>query len=111
VNAQEQPSITISGVHLQLLFGIKDDQLQLQVTPVIIGNEEVHLLEFTSSNNGTEIPEDSRSNDLWFQHIAIVVNNMDEAYKRVHKEKVEHVSTAPQKLPEYIPAAAGISAS
>jgi len=56
------------------------------------------------------IPHDSRSNDLWFQHIAIVVEDMEETYDQVHANKVEHVSTAPQTLPDYIPAAAGISA-
>jgi hypothetical protein len=30
---------------------------------------------------GRPIPADSRSNDVWFQHIAIIVSDMDKAYK------------------------------
>ena len=35
---------------------------------------------------------------------------MDKAYKHLREHKVRHASTAPQKLPEYIKAAAGIEA-
>ncbi len=52
----------------------------------------------------------SRSNDLWFQHIAIVVSDMDRAYQKLCQFDVTSISTAPQKLPDYIEAAAGIEA-
>ena len=95
---------------MQNLFGVRDASLKLQCASVQIGDNEVRLLDFDASHEGRKIPHDSRSNDLWFQHIAIVVEDMDEAYDQVHKNKVTHVSTAPQTLPDYIPAAAGISA-
>ena len=55
-------------------------------------------------------PADSRSNDLWFQHIAIVVRDMDAAYARLEEAHVAHVSTAPQTLPAWNTSAANIRA-
>ncbi len=74
-----------------------------------LGNEEIELTDYLTSG-GRSIPEDSKSNDLWFQHIAIVVSNMDSAYARLRKHHVIHVSTAPQTLPRTIPAAYGVKA-
>ena len=111
VDAEVKYTKEISGKALQRLFGIREDHdLSLQLTSVAIGSNEVRLLEFDSDLPARVIPFDSKSNDLWFQHIAIVVDDMPAAYEQVHANKVEHVSTAPQTLPEYIPAAAGISA-
>ena len=111
VDAEVSYTKKISGKALQRLFGIREDHdLSLQLTSVAIGSNEVRLLEFDSDLPAREIPFDSKSNDLWFQHIAIVVEDMPAAYEQVHANKVEHVSTAPQTLPDYIPAAAGISA-
>ena len=59
---------------------------------------------------GRAIPADSRSNDAWFQHIAIVVRDIDEAYAHLRRNRVRHASSGPQTLPRTIPAAAGISA-
>ena len=109
VGAKLDRTTTISGDALQKLFGIQDDQLSLKVSYVKIGNESVQLLEFDSKMQGKIIPQDSRSNDLWFQHIAIVVKNMNKAYEHAYKNKIEHVSTFPQVLPDYIPAAAAVS--
>ncbi|MBW6481298.1 MAG: VOC family protein, partial [Bacteroidales bacterium] len=72
-------------------------------------DEFIFLQEF-KDHTGRPVPLDSRSYDLWFQHIAIVVTNMDKAYEILKDNRVKHVSTAPQKLPDYIPAAAGIEA-
>ena len=111
VDAEVKYTKEISGKALQRLFGIREDHdLSLQLTSVAIGSNEVRLLEFDSDLPARVIPFDSKSNDLWFQHIAIVVDDMPAAYEQVHANKVEHVSTAPQTLPDYIPAAAGISA-
>ena len=110
VDAKVSYTKEISGNSLQRLFGLKDQGLSVKLTSVAIGTNEVRLLEFDSDLPSRNIPFDSKSNDLWFQHIAIVVDDMPAAYKQVHANKVEHVSTAPQTLPDYIPAAAGISA-
>ena len=59
---------------------------------------------------GRTVPADSRSNDLWFQHIAIIVGDMDRAYALLRQNKVEHASSAPQLLPGWNKNAAGIRA-
>ena len=59
---------------------------------------------------GRPAPADSRSNDRWFQHVAIIVSDMDRAYARLRQFKVQHASTGPQLLPKTIPNAAGIRA-
>jgi catechol 2,3-dioxygenase-like lactoylglutathione lyase family enzyme len=47
-----------------------------------LGHERIELLEFTDSA-GRPYPPDSTSTDIWFQHMAIVVNDMRHAYERV----------------------------
>jgi catechol 2,3-dioxygenase-like lactoylglutathione lyase family enzyme len=47
-----------------------------------LGREQIELLEFTDSM-GHPYPMDSTSTDLWFQHMAIVVNDMKDAYQRI----------------------------
>ncbi len=89
---------------LQGVFGTRMRVVQMQM-----GGEVIELTEYLTPR-GEPIPVDSRSNDLWFQHIAIVVSDMESAYQRLRRFDVQHVSTAPQELPESIPAAAGIEA-
>jgi catechol 2,3-dioxygenase-like lactoylglutathione lyase family enzyme len=100
----------LEGDGLQQLFGIPDSTLRLKAVQMQLGGESIELLEFESGREGRPVPEDSRSNDLWFQHIAVVVSDMEAAYRRLREHKVQYVSTAPQLLPDYLPAAAGISA-
>jgi catechol 2,3-dioxygenase-like lactoylglutathione lyase family enzyme len=89
---------------LKGLFGIHYKKVRLR-----LGDEEIELTDYLTSG-GRSIPEDSKSNDLWFQHIAIVVSNMDSAYAQLRKYNVVHVSTRPQTLPETIAPAAGVKA-
>jgi glycerol uptake facilitator-like aquaporin/catechol 2,3-dioxygenase-like lactoylglutathione lyase family enzyme len=86
------------------LFGINVRTARLQ-----LGEEIIELTDYLTTG-GRSIPEDQKSNDLFFQHIAIVVSDMDKAYAHLRKYNVEHVSTAPQTLPKSIPAAEGIKA-
>jgi len=86
------------------LFGIHTRVARLQ-----LGDEFIELTDYLTTG-GHGIPEDAKSNDLIFQHIAIVVSDMDKAYGQLRKCNVEHVSTAPQTLPKSIPGAAGIRA-
>jgi len=86
------------------VFGARVRTVRLQ-----LGNETIALTEFISPA-GRPIPVDSRSNDLWFQHLAIVVRDMTAAYERLRSHNVPFISSAPQTLPESIPEAAGISA-
>jgi catechol 2,3-dioxygenase-like lactoylglutathione lyase family enzyme len=90
--------------HLEGVFG-----LRMRVVRMRLGDEFIELTEYLAPK-GRPIPADSRSNDRWFQHIAIIVSDMDKAYARLRQNKVEHASSGPQRLPEWNKNAAGISA-
>lgn len=89
---------------LENVFG-----LHIRVVRMQLGDEFIELTDYLTTG-GRTIPEDQHSNDLSFQHIAIVVSDMDKAYQQLRKFNVEHVSTSPQTLPKSIPGAGGIKA-
>ena len=89
---------------LQGLFG-----LRMRVARMKLGNETVELTQYLAPE-GRPIPADWRSNDHAFQHIAIVVSDMDKAYQQLRAHKVRHASTGPQTIPPSNKAAAGIRA-
>ena len=90
--------------HLEGVFGARARVVRMQ-----LGSEYLDLAQYLAPP-GRPIPVDSRSNDRSFQHIAIVVRDMDKAFAKVRALKAQFVSTAPQTLPPSIPAAAGIQA-
>ncbi len=99
--------VEVLGREVELLQGVFG--ARMRVVRMQLGGEVIELTQYLTPQ-GRSIPVDSRSNDLWFQHIAIVVSDMDAAYQRLRQFNVQHVSTAPQRLPAYITAAAGIEA-
>jgi catechol 2,3-dioxygenase-like lactoylglutathione lyase family enzyme len=109
---QVLPFENISDAHLQ-----GEEFEKLHATPraharratLRLGDETITLTEFVAPK-GRPIPADSRSFDRWFQHIAIVVRDMDAAYARLQQHGVAYVSTAPQTLPAWNPNAGGIKA-
>ena len=66
-----------------------------------LGRERIELLEFTDSA-GRPYPPDSTSTDLWFQHMAIVVSDMTDAYQRVMgNRRLRPISrNGPVRLPD-----------
>src|SRR5262245_16566083 len=90
--------------HLEGVFGAR-----MRIARMQLGNEYVDLIQYLAPP-GRPIPADSHSNDLWFQHIAIVVRDMDQAFEKLRALKVQFVSTGPQTLPASIKPAAGIKA-
>jgi catechol 2,3-dioxygenase-like lactoylglutathione lyase family enzyme len=74
-----------------------------------LDDEAIELTQYLVPR-GRPMPQDSRSNDQWFQHIAIIVRDMDQAYARLRQFKVEHASSGPQRLPDWNKAAGGIQA-
>lgn len=66
-----------------------------------LGRERIELLEFKDTA-GRRYPSDSTSTDLWFQHLAIVVNDMTHAYERVvANRRFRPISRAgPVRLPD-----------
>ena len=101
---------SLSGKEFNRLVGIKNEKLSVKVVQLQLGDELVELQEFDNEGEADQIPLDSKSNDLWFQHMAIVVSDMEKAYEKLKEYGVTHVSTAPQTLPDYIPEAAGVKA-
>jgi catechol 2,3-dioxygenase-like lactoylglutathione lyase family enzyme len=74
-----------------------------------LGDEKIELVEYLAPK-GRPVPADSRGNDRWFQHIAIIVNDMDKAYAWLRQNKVQHASSGPQRLPDWNKNASGIQA-
>lgn len=93
-----------------LLYKLPNNEAVVKMARLGLGEQTFVLQEFPKAIRQNVIPADSRSNDLWFQHIAIVVSDMDKAYDILRENRVTHVSTSPQTLPDYITAAAGIKA-
>jgi len=106
---QESDRFSLDRKTAAALYGSGVNSTSVNMVKLELGNEHIYLQEFEELE-GRAIPADSKSNDLWFQHIAIVVSDMEEAYAGLRNQGVTHVSTFPQTLPETIPAAAGIKA-
>jgi catechol 2,3-dioxygenase-like lactoylglutathione lyase family enzyme len=87
---------------------VEANDAPLRVVRMQLGDESIELVQFKSK--GRPVPPDSRSNDRWFQHIAITVSDMDRAYAVLRANHVEPVSVAPQRLPNRNKNAAGIRA-
>jgi len=81
----------------------------VRVATLELGSESIELIEYRTPR-GRPVPPDSRSNDQWFQHLAIVVSDMEAASARLMQYHVQQISTAPQTLPEWNKNAAGIKA-
>jgi catechol 2,3-dioxygenase-like lactoylglutathione lyase family enzyme len=97
----------VYGEPYERLFGVFG--LRLRSARLRLGDERIELMQFMTPR-GRPVPSDSRSNDRWFQHIAIVVSDMRGAYEHLRKHRVEHASTGPQRLPDWNPNAGGIEA-
>jgi len=95
------------GEEVEHLFGVFGAHVRL--VEMKLGDESIQLAQFVAPR-GRPIPVDSKSNDLWFQHIAIIVSDMDRAYAILRQNKVEYASSAPQRLPDWNKNAGGIRA-
>jgi len=97
----------LAGDEVEHLFGVFGTRVRL--VRMKLGDEAIELVQFLAPR-GRPIPVDSRSNDVWFQHIAIIVSDMDRAYALLRQNKVEHASSGPQRLPDWNKNAGGIKA-
>lgn len=107
LNFRKVSDVEVSGTAYEQLEGVRG--ARMRVVQMQLGNEVIELTDYLTPE-GRPIPLDSHSNDHWFQHIAIVVSDMDAAYQRLRAAKVQFVSNMPQILPDYLTAAAGIKA-
>ncbi|MEH2424989.1 MAG: VOC family protein [Nostoc sp.] len=99
--------ITVEGQDysdLQDVTGAK-----IRIVTLRLGNELIELMEYLNIK-GKPIPSDSQSNDLWFQHLAIVVSDLDRAYAQVRSFPIQPISIAPQTIPPDNEASAGVRA-
>ncbi len=86
------------------------DTAVARIATLRLGDEAIELTQYESPP-GRAFPPDTRSNDRWFQHIAIIVSDMDRAYARLSEHNVRAASRGgPQRLPDWNKNAAGIRA-
>jgi catechol 2,3-dioxygenase-like lactoylglutathione lyase family enzyme len=89
---------------------------EVRMAKLSLGQEVLELWSFENNKEASNkqiaaqtIPPDSQSNDLWFQHICIVVTNLNQAFE-MGTNKAKQISTSPQILPSWNQAAANIKA-
>jgi catechol 2,3-dioxygenase-like lactoylglutathione lyase family enzyme len=89
---------------LEGVFGAHVRSARLQ-----LGSEAIVLTQYLAPR-GRPLPADMRSNDRAFQHVAIVVSDMDRAYRHLREHGIRHISNEPQTLPAWNKKAGGIKA-
>ncbi len=82
----------------------------LRIVHLKLGEQIVELTQYVSPPDGRPIPVPSRSNDVWFEHMAIVVSDMAKAYEVLQRHQVRQISPEPQTIPPSNVPAAGIKA-
>lgn len=107
LNFHEVAEAEISGEAYEHLEGLAS--AHARVLRLQLGDEFIELTQYRTPA-GRAIPSDARSNDQSFQHIAIIVSDMDRAYALLRRNNVEAVSSGPQRLPDWNKNAAGIRA-
>jgi catechol 2,3-dioxygenase-like lactoylglutathione lyase family enzyme len=99
--------VEVSGRPFELLSGVFG--ARARVVRLALGDEQLELTEYQAPR-GRPFPPDMRPNDRGFQHVAMIVRDMERAYARLRKAGIEHGSTGPQRLPDWNPNAGGIKA-
>ncbi len=97
----------VSGEAYEHLYGVFG--LRLRIVTLKLGDERLQLEQFIAPQ-GRPFPVDSHSNDGWFQHMAIIVSDMDRAFAWLREHNATFASSGPQVLPQSNKQAAGISA-
>ncbi len=81
--------------HLEGVFGLRSKTARMR-----LWDEFIELTEYLAPK-GRPAPIDVHSNDRSFQHIAIIVSDMDWAYGILRKHHIQHASSGPQRLPDW----------
>jgi catechol 2,3-dioxygenase-like lactoylglutathione lyase family enzyme len=100
--------IEVDGPEYDQLYGCFG--VRARVVRMRLGGQQIELTQFISPPDLRPIPVPSYSHDLWFQHFAIVVRDMDVAWAQLRKHHVRQISPRPQTIPTSNLAAAGIKA-
>ncbi|MBW4597990.1 MAG: VOC family protein, partial [Brasilonema angustatum HA4187-MV1] len=99
--------ITVAGQNYSELEDV--ETATIRIITLKLGDELIELMEYLNVE-GKLIPSDSQSNDLWFQHFAITVSNMDRAYAHLRSFPIKPISVEPQTIPPDNEASAGVRA-
>lgn len=97
----------VTGEAYDTLSGVLASNMR--IVHLRLGEQTVELTEHLSQK-GRPIPVPWRANNHWFQHVAIVVSDMEKAYEQLCRHRVGQISIEPQTIPESNVAAAGIKA-
>jgi catechol 2,3-dioxygenase-like lactoylglutathione lyase family enzyme len=100
--------VEVAGPEYDQLWGIFG--VRARVVRMQLGEQQLELIEFLSPPDVRPVPVPSYSNDLWFQHFAIVVRDMEEAWAQLQKHHIRQISPRPQTIPISNRDAAGIKA-
>jgi catechol 2,3-dioxygenase-like lactoylglutathione lyase family enzyme len=96
-----------AGEAIERRFGLFP--CRVRAATLAIGSERFELEQFLAPAGRARAATGS-ADDPDFLHLAIVVRDMDGAYARLRAAGVESISSAPQRLPDWNVAAAGIRA-
>src|SRR4051812_41909917 len=99
--------VELAGREFELLVGVFG--ARARTVTLQLGRERLTLTEFLAPR-GRSIPSDFRPNDIAFQHMAIIVSDMAQAYARLRSHGVAYGSSGPQRLPEWNKNVGGIEA-
>ena len=99
--------ITVEGQNYSDLEGV--DGAKIRIVTLQLGDELIELMQYLKIEE-KPIPKDSQSNDLWFQHLAIAVSDIDRACEHLRRFPIHPTSTAPQTIPPENQEAAGVRA-
>jgi len=100
-NFTVESDTVLSGDEASYLYGVPD--AQVRIVSLKLGQETVRLMQFLGAD-ARPVPADSKSNDLWFQHFAIIVSDMNAAYAQLKRFSFSPISPEPQTLPNNIEA-------
>ncbi len=100
--------VEVDGPEYDQLYGCFG--VRARVVRMRLGEQQIELTQFISPPDLRPIPVPSYSHDLWFQHVAIVVRDMDTAWAQLRKYHVRQISPRPQTIPMSNQVAAGIKA-
>ena len=97
------------------LVGLSGARLRRLILQLGAEQLELHqVLDPGPHRPGRPVPAESRSNDLWFQHICLVTSDLQGVAapieEQIHTGALQPISSAPQRLPGWNTAAAGIVA-
>jgi catechol 2,3-dioxygenase-like lactoylglutathione lyase family enzyme len=102
-----ESDLEVSGPQYARLVGLSEPMAR--VVRLRLGSESIELTEYLTPR-GRPVPPDLQSHDRAFQHLAVVVADMERAHRHLREWQVRFVSDGPQRLPEWNFPVAGIEA-